>query len=172
MFVNMPYSASALAESEVARSEVLSVCVCVCFLFGHGILSPNCVVEERWGNEPKSDGTPIASTWVMNYSLSSSLAWYYHRVCQRTGLTAVTAPRTHFPLTTDTFLIRSLPLSCTMVRYSTLFIYLSERGAIAIVSEGSGSLKPQCLHELDYTHARFLSLNMRAHTLAPVYHLV
>lgn len=29
MFVNMPYSASALAESEVARSEVLSVCVCV-----------------------------------------------------------------------------------------------------------------------------------------------
>lgn len=137
--------------------------MCV-FFFGHGILSPNCVAEERRGNEPKSDGTPIASTWVMNYSLSSSLAWYYHRVCQRTGLTAVTAPRTHFPLTTDTFLIRSLPLSCTTVRYSTLFIYLSERGAFAIVSEGSGSLKPQCLHELDYTHARASSLSTCTHT--------
>lgn len=33
MFVNMPYSASVLAESEVARSEVLGVCVCVPFFF-------------------------------------------------------------------------------------------------------------------------------------------
>ncbi len=97
--------------------------VCVCFLFWTQHSFSNCVAKKRWGNKPKSDGTPIVSTWVMNYSLSSSLAWYYHRVCQRTGLTAVTAPRTHFRLTTDTFLICSLPLSCTTVRHSTLFIY-------------------------------------------------
>lgn len=174
MFVNMPHSASALAELEVALSEVLGVCVCV-FFFGHGILFPHCVAEERRRNEPKSDGTPIASTRVMNYSVSSFLACYYHRVCQTTGLTAVTAPRTHFPLTTDTFLIRSLPLSCTMVLHSTLFIYLSGRGAFPITSNSSGSLKPQCLHQLYYTH--ILSLfsthtHARAHAHTPINHLV
>lgn len=108
---------------------------CACFLFSfpswtwHPSLSLSGVQRRRPGeSEPESDGTPIASTWVMNYSLSSCLAVHYHRACQSTALTAVTAPRTHFPLTTHTFLIRSLPVPPPLVHHSSLFIYLSGRG--------------------------------------------
>lgn len=53
-----------------------------------------------WGREATPN--PMGRQWVMNYSLSESQHWCYHRACHCTGMTAMTAPRKDLVLTSDT----------------------------------------------------------------------
>lgn len=62
--------------------------------------------------ERKREATlnPMGRQWVMNYSLSKSQHWCYHRGCQCTGMTAVTAPpQKRFSTDKWYFLIIHLP---------------------------------------------------------------
>lgn len=77
-------SYSSLSGDRERESVRESLCVCVC-------------VRER-----EATPNPMGRQWVMNYSLSESQHWCYHRACHCTGMTAVTAPRKDLALTSDT----------------------------------------------------------------------
>lgn len=114
------------------------------FFVGHGI-PLHCILardRERKGvcvcvreRERKREATLnlMGRQWVMNYSLSKSQHWCYHRGCQCTGMTAVTAnpPQKRFSTDKWYFLIIHLPgpLRCPsapqpLYAHKMLFLFL------------------------------------------------